>query len=168
MKITTPPPCWRASCGAWSRPCAPGRRPAVGRPGWRRRTQTLRLARGRGAARGRRVGRTDPERRARGPRAVSGGDRRGRVGRIAAPPARALAVLYAVRQAVEQDRDHRRAIAIDAGRPHHDLLMGWRDLPKDTRTPHDRAHHATAGSNSSPPAEAACNSCSISTRGLPR
>lgn len=45
-----------------------------------------------------------------------------------------LAVLYATVQAVERDRD-RRAMAIDAGRPHHDLLMGWRDLPKDTRKP---------------------------------
>lgn len=46
-----------------------------------------------------------------------------------------LAALYMTVQAVEQDR-HRQAVAIDAGRPHHDLVMGWRDLPKDTRTPH--------------------------------
>jgi DNA-binding XRE family transcriptional regulator len=46
-----------------------------------------------------------------------------------------FAVLYATLQAVERDRQ-RPAVAIDAGRVHHDLLMGWRDLPKDTRTPH--------------------------------
>ena len=48
----------------------------------------------------------------------------------------ALAVLYATLQAVQRDRQ-RPAVAIDAGRLHHDLLMGWRDLPKDTHTPHD-------------------------------
>jgi DNA-binding XRE family transcriptional regulator len=49
---------------------------------------------------------------------------------------RALAVLYAVKQAVEKDRA-KQAMAIDAGRPHHDLLTRWRDLPKDPRTPYD-------------------------------
>lgn len=49
----------------------------------------------------------------------------------------ALAVLYAAVQAVERDQS-RPAVALDAGRPHHELLSGWvRDLPKDTRTPHD-------------------------------
>ena len=47
----------------------------------------------------------------------------------------ALGVLYGALQAVERDR-RRHAMAIDAGRPHHDLLMGVRNLPKDTRTPH--------------------------------
>jgi hypothetical protein len=41
----------------------------------------------------------------------------------------ALAVLYSAREAVERDR-HRPAMALDAGQPHHELLMGWRDYPK--------------------------------------
>lgn len=45
--------------------------------------------------------------------------------------------LYRAAQSVEQDRA-RKAIAIDAGRPHHDLLMGWRDIPKS----HSHKKHA--------------------------
>ena len=51
-----------------------------------------------------------------------------------------VATMFASLRAVERDR-RRHAMAIDAGRPHHNLLMGVRDLPKDSRTPH--TVHAT-------------------------
>src|SRR5206468_208084 len=45
-----------------------------------------------------------------------------------------LALLFLVEREVDQSR-RRPMIAIDAGRPHHELITGWRDLPKDTREP---------------------------------
>jgi DNA-binding transcriptional regulator YiaG len=49
-------------------------------------------------------------------------------------PAYGVALLYLAWKDVETGR-RRPAVAIDAARPHHDLVQGWRDTPKDTRKP---------------------------------
>lgn len=43
-----------------------------------------------------------------------------------------IALLYRAEQDVQQGLE-RRTIALDAGKPHHALLVGWRNLPKDPR-----------------------------------
>ena len=47
-------------------------------------------------------------------------------------PGTGLALMYLAIQDVERGRQ-RPAIAIDAGQPHHNLLIGWRDMPKDPK-----------------------------------
>lgn len=53
-------------------------------------------------------------------------------GRRLACPAAGMALLYQAEQEVKEGLQ-RRTIALDAGKPHHDLLVGWRNLPKDPR-----------------------------------
>lgn len=47
-----------------------------------------------------------------------------------------LTLLYETEAEVSQDL-RRPAVAIDAGRHHHELVTRWRDLPKDVRRPHE-------------------------------
>lgn len=53
-------------------------------------------------------------------------------GRRFACSAAGMALLYRAEQEVREGLE-RRTIALDAGKPHHDLLVGWRNLPKDPR-----------------------------------
>lgn len=45
-------------------------------------------------------------------------------------PAAGMALLYLAEQEVKRERDKPR-IAVDAGKPHHDLVSGWRDLVRE-------------------------------------
>lgn len=50
-------------------------------------------------------------------------------------PVAGLVYIYKAEKAVKEEL-LRPAIAVDAGKHHHELLSGWRDVPKDTRKKH--------------------------------